>query len=243
MACPQLPSSSDGISLEALRLFLSEHAGKDFASDARWEAVCDHGHPAAAGRDGAFEELTVAQVSILLLGYGVSGPTYAQRLRRSERGSLPPLAAPATAYVVYCWDDLFVRFAEALLSHFEGAANADGVYVWICAHAGWCALHERRTDAPPPRNRCCAGDFCQGDRDSPGDPVGSTQAASRFIQRVGRTLLLLDSWREPTPMSRLWCLWEVLCTIDGGGVLEIALSKQERLSFMQALLVRHGVYC
>jgi hypothetical protein len=135
MACPPpaLPFSGDGISLQALRLFLSEHAGKEFTSDARWEDARRHSHPAAAGREGAFEALSVAQVSILLLGYGVSGPSYVERLRRSERGSLPPLAAPATAYVVYCWDDLFVRFAEVLLSHFAGAADADSVYLWICA--------------------------------------------------------------------------------------------------------------
>jgi hypothetical protein len=61
---------------------------------------------------------------------------------------------------------------------------------------------------------------------------------STFIRGVGRTVLVVDSWSEPTPLRRLWCLWEVLCTIDGGGVLELALSKHERRAFMQAMLVR-----
>jgi hypothetical protein len=37
-------------------------------------------------------------------------------------------------------------------------------------------------------------------------------------------------------LKRLWCLWGVLCTIDSGGVLELALSEHERNSFKQALL-------
>jgi hypothetical protein len=127
-----LPFSGDGISLAALRLFLSEHKGKDFTADARWEAV--RNHASAAGREPAssFETLSVGQVSLLLLGHGASGPSYVQRLQGCEEAQRP-LAAPATVYVVCCWEQLFVRFAESLLSHFEGAADADSVYLWICA--------------------------------------------------------------------------------------------------------------
>jgi hypothetical protein len=58
---PALPFSGDGISLAALRLFLNEHAGKDFTADARWEAV--RNHASAAGREPAssFDTLSVGK--------------------------------------------------------------------------------------------------------------------------------------------------------------------------------------
>ena len=31
---------------------------------------------------------------------------------------------------------------------------------------------------------------------------------------IGHTLLVLSPWRNPIPLRRSWCLWEIVCTLE-----------------------------
>ncbi len=76
---------------------------------------------------------------------------------------------------------------------------------------------------------------------------------------IGRTVLVLQPWHAPVPLTRSWCLvrtplragawlrhptaltahllqWEILSTIDGGVELHIALSPAQREAFQEALV-------
>ena len=33
------------------------------------------------------------------------------------------------------------------------------------------------------------------------------------VRAPGRVLLVMDSWRDPTPLSRVWCLLEIFTAI------------------------------
>ena len=43
-------------------------------------------------------------------------------------------------------------------------------------------------------------------------------------------------WDKPEYVTRIWCLWEVLCAIETGCEFDIALPPQERQRFAQAMV-------
>jgi tetratricopeptide (TPR) repeat protein len=45
----------------------------------------------------------------------------------------------------------------------------------------------------------------------------------------------MHPWTDPVPLTRAWCLWEILCTIDQGVPLIVRLPKSERPAFIKAL--------
>eukprot|EP00937_MAST-01D_sp_MAST-1D-sp2_P007323 g7323.t1 len=55
-----------------------------------------------------------------------------------------------------------------------------------------------------------------------------------------RLLLPLDSWREPTPLSRVWCLLEIFTAACEGAELVTCLSSAEQSSFAENLQENHA---
>lgn len=51
------------------------------------------------------------------------------------------------------------------------------------------------------------------------------------IAKIGYTLLILMPWDNPTPMTRAWCLWEMLSTLSSGTTLRCQMPKVEREKF------------
>src|SRR5690606_19690121 len=51
------------------------------------------------------------------------------------------------------------------------------------------------------------------------------------VQRIGHTILVLGDWASPMPLTRAWCLWEILSSIEVGGnsssTFQISVSKSE----------------
>lgn len=58
------------------------------------------------------------------------------------------------------------------------------------------------------------------------------------VKEIGHTLLVLQPWNNPRPLTRCWCLWEVLCTIRAGSRLEVAMGAEQEAAFHQALTER-----
>jgi hypothetical protein len=61
-------------------------------------------------------------------------------------------------------------------------------------------------------------------------------AFAQAITRIGHTLLVLQPWDAPLPLTRSWCLWELLSTVDGGAQLEVVLSPAQSTAFQEALV-------
>jgi hypothetical protein len=61
-------------------------------------------------------------------------------------------------------------------------------------------------------------------------------AFAQAITRIGHTLLVLQPWHAPLPLTRSWCLWELLSTVDGGAQLEVVLSPAQSAAFQDALV-------
>ena len=58
---------------------------------------------------------------------------------------------------------------------------------------------------------------------------------SSAIGEIGHTMLVLSPWDAPIPLTRAWCLWEILCTIKNKAELTVQLSVNERASFVSTL--------
>lgn len=59
------------------------------------------------------------------------------------------------------------------------------------------------------------------------------------IREIGTMLLILTPWNDPVPLSRAWCLWEILCAVEEANVeLKIKLSTRQSEEFKQAVVSR-----
>ena len=59
------------------------------------------------------------------------------------------------------------------------------------------------------------------------------------VRAPGRVLLAMDSWRDPTPLSRVWCLLEIFTAIMEEAQLIMCLSSSEQASFAERLAQNH----
>lgn len=53
------------------------------------------------------------------------------------------------------------------------------------------------------------------------------------IGEIGHTMLVLSPWNDPIPLTRAWCLWEILCTIRTKSKLTVQLSAKHRRQFQE----------
>ena len=66
-----------------------------------------------------------------------------------------------------------------------------------------------------------------------GNLIDNLQAA---VRSPGRLLLAVDSWRDPTPLTRVWCLLEVFTAIQQRAEVILCFSAAEETSFAQTLV-------
>ena len=55
------------------------------------------------------------------------------------------------------------------------------------------------------------------------------------IGKLKRTLLVLE-WDDPKPLSRAWCLWEMVSTVDTRSEFHVLMSPKNHKSFATALV-------
>lgn len=56
------------------------------------------------------------------------------------------------------------------------------------------------------------------------------------IRQIGYTLLILMPWSNPIPMTRAWCLWEILSTISTNVTLRCQMPRSERSQFRDTMI-------
>ena len=61
-------------------------------------------------------------------------------------------------------------------------------------------------------------------------------AFSEAIASIGNTLLVLQPWSQPQPLSRSWCLWEIFSSIKSDVKLTVVMSPTEQAAFNDALV-------
>eukprot|EP00808_Paulinella_micropora_P011515 g70249.t1 len=68
------------------------------------------------------------------------------------------------------------------------------------------------------------------------DPDFWFEAFRENVRTIGRTVLILSPWRNPVPLTRSWCLWEIFCTRLTKASFEIYPSPTEATDFEHALV-------
>ncbi len=63
-----------------------------------------------------------------------------------------------------------------------------------------------------------------------------SSAFKQNVKSIGHTLLVLSPWHDPVPLTRAWCLYELLCTEMTSSHLSIQLPFSEAQSFETALV-------
>ena len=51
------------------------------------------------------------------------------------------------------------------------------------------------------------------------------------IKEFHYTVLVLSPWKDPIPLTRAWCLFEIFCTAESDSHFEIAMIEEEKNSF------------
>jgi len=63
--------------------------------------------------------------------------------------------------------------------------------------------------------------------------------STRFAQAVGdvgSTILVSMPWEDPTPLKRVWVIWEIFCAYQTGARFDIAMPRKELDGFRAALI-------
>eukprot|EP00730_Choanoeca_flexa_P020068 TRINITY_DN9810_c0_g1_i2.p1 TRINITY_DN9810_c0_g1~~TRINITY_DN9810_c0_g1_i2.p1 ORF type:complete len:739 (+),score=174.66 TRINITY_DN9810_c0_g1_i2:71-2287(+) len=116
---------------------------------------------------------------------------------------------PATVFVSHAWQYRFHHVVEAMLDY---AADHPDTYFWFDLFVN---------------NQNQAAEL-------PQEWWSTTFKTS--IHLVGTILLVLSPWDNPVPMTRAWCLWEILCAVTDPDVeLLIRLPRSQRRAFHDGL--------
>ncbi len=156
---------------------------------------------------------------------------------RDARGR--PRVGPATRFVSHAWSYPFADLLAALFAHGRAAPHAEDEYLWIGAAAQHSVLPcVRVAEARRCTSVLADTDIFVGSQHKAPllDSNWFKDAFAQAVTCIGHTLLVLQPWDAPLPLTRSWCLWELLSTVDGGTQLDVVLSPAQNESFQRALV-------
>jgi len=115
----------------------------------------------------------------------------------------------AQKFVSHAWSYLFLDVLDALMYQFRDEPN---VLLWFDIFS---------------QNQHAAQDL---------DYEWWSSTFQSAIKMFGHTIMILSPWEDPKPLTRAWCLFEVLSTILTNSKFSIAMSKREKDAFLTAIL-------
>ena len=138
-----------------------------------------------------------------------------------------PYFAPVTHFVSHAWHASFPQLAATLELYAAGGdgggAGGTGTGSGVPASdAAWFLDIFAINQHVPPW------------REDP--PMSHGQVLKPAIVDCGRTVLILQPWEKPKSFTRVWCLFEIMSTLEEGATLDVALSASERERFVTTLV-------
>ena len=117
----------------------------------------------------------------------------------------------ATVFISHAWRYRFCDLLDAVEAFIRSQPSPRETYVWLDL-------------------------FANDQHNAPSLPqLWWRQTFRCAIETIGHTCVVLSPWEDPIPLKRAWCLWEVLCTINGNVPLTVQLPPKELASFEEAL--------
>ena len=118
--------------------------------------------------------------------------------------------APATVFISHAWNSNFLEVVDAFINHLTSNGQSDAV-IWFDLFSN----NQHQTSIRPFEWWC-----------------NTFQSA---IRDFGHTILVLTPWRDPVPLTRAWCLWEIYSSVVMKSKLDIAIVASQQEDFINAL--------
>eukprot|EP00808_Paulinella_micropora_P019145 g78358.t1 len=150
--------------------------------------------------------------------------SYVELLARSQDPQDRAGVATATVFLSHAWKYTFKQVVEAIAAHWPDKDNVRSqTFLWFDIFT----VNQHQTSTVDP-------DFWfEAFRE---DPDFWFEAFRENVRTIGRTVLILSPWRNPVPLNRSWCLWEIFCSRLTKASFEIFLSPTEVTDFENALM-------
>lgn len=142
-----------------------------------------------------------------------AGQCYAEMLRSRGGIEAADVGVP-TVFLSHAWRYSFTNLVDAVDAHYEVQQPAvrDAAFVWNDIF-----VEDQNSSASKP-------------------PDYFFNAFKDAVGAIGHTVLVLEPWSAPIPLTRAWCIWEIYSTITTGATLTVAHSPAENASFENALV-------
>jgi uncharacterized protein (DUF2267 family) len=122
-------------------------------------------------------------------------------------------AKESTVFISHAWKYLFLDVMDAVIEHFQQQQiSFDDVVIWFDLFSN-------------NQHQAVSLDFTWW----------STTFFSA-IEQFHYTVMVLTPWQNPIPFTRVWCLFELFCTVQTKSRFEIALTKKEKAIFLQQMI-------
>jgi hypothetical protein len=108
---------------------------------------------------------------------------------------------PATWFISHVWNNAFSDTLDAIFDFFKGRADASSAMLWIDVFVD----SQHATTGP---NK---------------SPQWYMTTFKSSIARIGRLLLVVDAWNNPTPLTRAWYAVAEVCTRGGVKAADAAI--------------------
>eukprot|EP00808_Paulinella_micropora_P002834 g33194.t1 len=139
--------------------------------------------------------------------------SYAELLARLQDPKDRAGVATATVFISHAWKYSFKNVVEAIAAHWPDKGDLRSrTFLWLDIFT----INQHETAKV--------------------DQNFWFDAFRKNVRDISHTVLILSPWRNPLPLTRSWCLWEIFCTRDTGGRFEICLSQDEAKDFEDALV-------
>jgi hypothetical protein len=157
-----------------------------------------------------FHKLTTKEICELIKKLTLEcGSSYCEMLKNRKL----PYVGLANVFVSHGWDYIFVDTLKALLGKFKGKEDETIVWFDIFSH-----------------NQCSTTN-----REVTWWQFNFKEA----INKIHHTVIVFTSMIDLYPLSRAWCLWELYCSIVTDSKLEIAVTKEAELQFIEHCYREH----
>eukprot|EP00808_Paulinella_micropora_P008545 g23683.t1 len=139
--------------------------------------------------------------------------SYVELLARSQDPQDRAGVATATVFLSHAWKYTFKQVVKAIAAHWLDKDNVRSqTFLWFDIFT----VNQHQTFTV--------------------DPDFWFEAFRENVRTIGRMVLILSPWRNPVPLTRSWCLWEIFCTRLTKASFEICLSPTEVTDFENALV-------
>jgi len=148
------------------------------------------------------------------------------------------LVKPATISMNAAYSEIF----KAKDASFVGRANVFVSHAWLCKIEDLITALKKWLDSLSDAERMQSWYFwidvfvCNQQASSPKPFDWWRETFKQSVQSIGRTVVVMTPWQQPTYTKRAWCLFEFYITLQSNIPYSITMSAGDQKSFEEELM-------